>query len=73
MIKRTKLGVVFDAFNTLFLIMLSFISLYPFLYVIFASLSDSSALSVYRGILFKPLGFSMAAYTGNTLSQKYLD
>lgn len=62
MIKRTKLGVVFDVFNTLFLIMLSFISLYPFLYVIFASLSDSSALSVYRGMLFKPLGFSMAAY-----------
>lgn len=62
MVKRTKGGIIFDIANTIFLIIISFISLYPFLYVIFASVSDSSALAVYRGMLFKPLGFSLGAY-----------
>lgn len=60
--KRTGLGVAFDCFNIVIMIALSFIALYPFLYVIFASLSDSAELSLYRGMLFKPLGFSAAAY-----------
>lgn len=60
--KRTGLGTVFDCFNVIILITLSFISLYPFLYVIFASLSDSAELALYRGMLFRPLGFSTAAY-----------
>lgn len=62
MIKKTFLSRVFDIFNVIFLIALSFISLYPFLYVIFASFSDSSLLALYRGILLKPLGFSAGAY-----------
>lgn len=60
--KRTGLGTVFDCFNVIILVVLSFISLYPFLYVIFASLSDSAELALYRGMLFRPLGFSTAAY-----------
>lgn len=62
MIKRSKGGVVFDSLNVIILVMLSFISLYPFLYVVFASFSDSAELALYRGMLFRPLGFSTSAY-----------
>jgi putative aldouronate transport system permease protein len=38
------------------------ITLYPFLYVIFASLSDPSRIMANPGLLYKPLGFSLGAY-----------
>lgn len=63
MVRKKSFGSVsFDIFNVLFLCLLSVIALYPFLYVVFASLSNSSLLEAHRGFLYKPLGFSLAAY-----------
>lgn len=53
---------IFDISNILFLLFLMIITLYPLVYVIFASLSDADLLIAHSGILMKPLGFSLAAY-----------
>lgn len=44
------------------LIALVIVTLYPLLYVLFASLSDAGKLIVNKGILWKPVGFSLDAY-----------
>ncbi|PZE21288.1 carbohydrate ABC transporter permease [Paenibacillus xerothermodurans] len=54
---------VFSLANTILMLMLCFVTLYPFLYVLFSSLSDPTLLAQSRGLLFKPLGFSTAAYS----------
>lgn len=38
------------------------VTLYPLLYVAFASFSEASQLIAHRGFLYKPLGFSLDAY-----------
>lgn len=55
-------GKVFDVFNYVLLALVAFVTLYPFLYVIFASLSDPVQLMGNSAPLWKPLGFSLAAY-----------
>ena len=55
-------GKVFDVFNYALLVLVAFVTLYPFLYVIFASLSDPIRLMGNSAPLWKPLGFSLAAY-----------
>ena len=55
-------GKVFDVFNYALLVLVAFVTLYPFLYVIFASLSDPVQLMGNSAPLWKPLGFSLAAY-----------
>ena len=60
--KKTFGSIAFDVLNVVLLIFVSFIALYPFIYVILASFSDSNLLEYYRGILWKPLGFSIEAY-----------
>ena len=63
MIRRKTIGsVTFDICNVIVLTFLAIISLYPFLYVVFASFSESAALEVHRGFLWKMLGFSTSAY-----------
>lgn len=52
----------FDFINITLLTCLMVITLYPFLYVIFASLSDPSRIMANPGLLYKPLGFSLGAY-----------
>lgn len=54
---------VFVVCNTLFLILLCVVTIYPILYVVFASLSDPISLMAHSGILYKPLGFSLEAYS----------
>ena len=44
------------------MIILAMITLYPFLYVVFASFSSPSQLMQQRGILFWPHGFSLKSY-----------
>ncbi|GHT55530.1 sugar ABC transporter permease [Spirochaetia bacterium] len=61
-IKYTLGENVFAIFNYIFLVLVSFLCLYPMLYVLFASVSDQNLLMQHAGILFKPLGFSLAAY-----------
>ena len=62
MIKKTFSEKLFIFFNTIALVVISFIALYPMLYVVFASLSDPYEFMKNTGILFKPEGFSLLAY-----------
>jgi putative aldouronate transport system permease protein len=61
-IKRTLGEYTFDWLNIGLLTGLALASLYPFLYVVFASFSDHNALSLHSGLLVSPLGFSWNAY-----------
>lgn len=54
---------VFNVFNILLLSGLTLITLYPFLYVLFGSLSEPSELMKTSGLLVKPAGFSVMGYT----------
>ena len=54
---------VFNAFNILFMIILMILTLYPFLYVLFASLSEPLKLYSHTGLLLHPLGFSLKGYS----------
>ena len=53
---------IFDACNVIFMILLMIITLYPFLYVLFASLSEPLKLFSHQGILLGPLGLSFKGY-----------
>lgn len=61
-IKRTIGDYIFDLTNYILLAALTLITLYPFLYVIFASLSSADELTAHSGLLLKPLEFSLDAY-----------
>ncbi|MBA2943715.1 carbohydrate ABC transporter permease [Paenibacillus sp. CGMCC 1.16610] len=52
----------FGYFNMLLMLVLCAVTLYPFLYVAFASLSDATSLLQHRGIMLKPAGFDLGAY-----------
>lgn len=60
--KKTVGSVLFDAVNAIVLILLMIVTLYPFLYVVFSSVSDAKELVAHSGLLIKPVGFSLAAY-----------
>ena len=53
---------IFDCCNVAFMILLMVITVYPFLYVLFASLSEPLRLYSHRGFLIAPLGFSLKGY-----------
>ncbi|WP_422656880.1 carbohydrate ABC transporter permease [Paenibacillus sp. EC2-1] len=53
---------IFSCMNVLIMIGLCFLTLYPFLYVAFASMSDPSALAQHRGLLLAPLDIDFGAY-----------
>lgn len=61
-IKRSIGEKTFDVFNTVLMLGLTILTLYPFLYVLFASLSDPGALAKHRGILLMPLNATIEAY-----------
>lgn len=48
--------------NGIFLSVIAALMLYPFLYVLFASVSEPNALIRHRGLLFGPKGFNLGAY-----------
>ncbi|MBK1678664.1 sugar ABC transporter permease, partial [Rhodospirillum rubrum] len=54
--------VIFDAANVILLCLLSIVTLYPFLYVLFASISTPAEFVQHRGILLWPKGFSLDSY-----------
>lgn len=63
MIYKRSLGEALFAWcNILFMLLLCFVTLYPFIYILFASLSDPAEMARFRGMLFYPQGFSLAAY-----------
>ncbi|GBG09264.1 sugar ABC transporter permease [Paenibacillus sp. MY03] len=53
---------LFDSLNALLMIALMAVTLYPFLYVLFASFSSPAELMQHRGLLLAPEGFSLQAY-----------
>ncbi|WP_438445494.1 carbohydrate ABC transporter permease [Gorillibacterium sp. sgz5001074] len=60
---RRSLGEhVFDWSNAVFLILLSLVTLYPFFYVLVASLSDPIWMMQVRGLIWYPKGLSFEAY-----------
>lgn len=61
-IKESPSRKAFNVFNIIFMLCMIVITLYPLLYVAFASMSDSNELMKHSGLLLKPVGFSWAAY-----------
>jgi len=60
---RVSLGEhIFRVCNTLFLSALMIATMYPILYVAFASFSEPALMMAHKGILWKPLGFSLETY-----------
>jgi putative aldouronate transport system permease protein len=56
-------GRIFDIINTLFLVLLMIVTLYPFIYVLFASFSIPARFLKHDfTILYKPLGFQTETY-----------
>ena len=53
---------LFNIFNTLFLVMMVLLCIYPFYYVITCSLSNSNLLVGDRGLMLLPKGLSFASY-----------
>ncbi|KPV55739.1 sugar ABC transporter permease [Paenibacillus sp. A3] len=60
--QRTVSERCFDAGNVVFLTLLMVLTIYPIVYVAFASVSDAASLMAHKGMLWKPLGFSLEAY-----------
>ena len=61
-IKEGPASVLFDAVNVLLLAVIVAVTVYPILYVIFASFSNGDRLLAHSGLLWKPLGFTAAGY-----------
>lgn len=62
-VKKSKPRILFEIFNNIFMIFMIIITLYPILYVVFASFSDSAALTrLGGGLLWHPLDFTTDAY-----------
>lgn len=60
--KKSLKEIFFDIFNSLLMILVVVCTLYPILYVLFASFSDAGRLMQHRGILLAPLGMNVDAY-----------
>ena len=61
--RRSPMELSFDAINSFLMLALIVATLYPFLYVVFASLSVPSRLAGFQGFLLGPKGVSLSAYT----------
>lgn len=53
---------IFNVINYLFMIFMITVTLYPMLYVLFASFSDPTEFAKVDSLLFKPAGFSLEPY-----------
>lgn len=60
--RKSTTDLVLDTLLTTFMLALIVVTLYPLLYVAFASLSDAGGLAQHKGLMFRPDGFSLAAY-----------
>ena len=54
--------IIFNIFNYTFMVLLAICTLYPMIYIVFASFSEPLKFMSHAGLLFSPLGFSMASY-----------
>ncbi|MEF2245985.1 MULTISPECIES: carbohydrate ABC transporter permease [unclassified Paenibacillus] len=62
MAKRSVGELLFDGLNFILLSLLSLVTLYPFIYVLFASLSDPAWLVKVRGLIWYPEGLNFNSY-----------
>ncbi len=62
MIRRTLGQRTFTVINTAALTLLALVTLYPLLYVVFASFSNPTEFAKHTGILLWPTGYSLEAY-----------
>lgn len=62
MIKDSFSRKLFLVFDVIVLLALSLICVYPLLYTLFASFSDSNRLLAHQGLLLAPVGFNLSAY-----------
>lgn len=53
---------IFNVINIIIMIGLMIVTLYPFLYIVFASFSDSNKLMAHTGLLLAPLEFNLNSY-----------
>ncbi|MEH7494951.1 carbohydrate ABC transporter permease, partial [Neobacillus niacini] len=60
--KRSLGERLFDYGNIIILVLLSLVTLYPLLYILFASLSDPTYVAQTRGIMLAPKNFTIEAY-----------
>jgi putative aldouronate transport system permease protein len=60
--KKNIPDLAFDFLNIALMVILSFIFVYPLVYVIFASFSDPAEYVKHSGFLLHPLGFSLRGY-----------
>jgi putative aldouronate transport system permease protein len=60
--RKTAGELVFDACNAGFMIFMIVITLYPFIFVVMASLSEPLRFLAHRGVLLWPVGFSLSSY-----------
>lgn len=61
-IKEGPASIIFDIVNVLLLAAVVIVTVYPILYVIFASFSNGDRLIEHSGLLWKPLDFTIAGY-----------
>ena len=61
-IRRSFGDVTFDVINTMILLVIVAATIYPFLYVLFASFSDPARFASHTGLMLRPLGFETRAY-----------
>lgn len=61
-IKKSKSRYVFLLINSILLLAMVIFSVYPLLYVVFASFSEPNGLMAAKGLLLSPQGFSLDAY-----------
>jgi putative aldouronate transport system permease protein len=60
--RRTPGDLVFSGLNGIFMTLVVTVTLYPFLYVLFASVSDPVRMGQHMGFLVFPLGLTLASY-----------
>jgi putative aldouronate transport system permease protein len=60
--KKTFGENVFDFLNIVFMLFMILITLYPFVFVLMASLSEPMRFLAHRGVLVLPIGFSLSSY-----------
>ena len=60
--KKSLGEIIFDSSNYIFLAVLSLVTIYPMIHVLFASFSTGSELTAYTGLLYYPLKPTLAGY-----------
>lgn len=61
-IKDSPMERIFDVFNIIFFILIVIVILLPLLHILFASFSDPVQVMKYKGVILRPLNFTLDSY-----------